>query len=169
MKSQFKKLLKKSYGPIAVSMTIVIFAGAIYTLTILRSVPDVSLLSQNRVAESTKIYDRTGTVLLYELYDEQRRTIVSPDQIHDIVRKATIAVEDRNFYEHAAIDWKSVIRAMLANIRSVSVVQGGSTITQQLAKKAFLTDDRTLSRKIKELVIAYKLEKRDSKDEILNL
>ncbi len=174
MKLQFKKLLfkkflKKSYGPITISITVVIFASALYAFAVLRSVPDVNLLSQNRVAESTKIYDRTGKVLLYELYGEQRRTVVSPEQIPDIVRKATLAVEDRNFYDHAAVDWKSIARAMLANIQNVSVVQGGSTITQQLAKKAFLTDDRTLSRKLKELVISYNLEKRYSKDEILNL
>jgi membrane peptidoglycan carboxypeptidase len=169
MKLNFKKIIKRVYIPTAVGTTAVIFAGVLYAVTVLRSIPDVNLLSQNRVAESTKIYDRTSKVLLYELYGEQRRTVVTPDQIPDIVRKATLAVEDRNFYNHAAVDWKSVARAIIANIRNASVVQGGSTITQQLAKKAFLTDDRTLSRKLKELVISYNLEKRYSKDEILNL
>lgn len=166
---KIKSLFRRAYVPAVIFATAVIFGCAVYIIVVLRSVPDVALLSQNRVAESTKIYDRTGTVLLYELYGEQRRTVVAPDQIPDIVRKATIAVEDRNFYDHAAIDWKGVARALLTNIRNAGVVQGGSTITQQLAKKAFLTDDRTLSRKLKELVISYNLEKRYSKEEILNL
>ncbi|MDO8582629.1 MAG: transglycosylase domain-containing protein [bacterium] len=169
MKIKFKPFLKKAYKPILIGIIAALFAGALYAVAVVRSVPDVTLLSQNRIAESTKLYDRTGKVLLYELYGEQRRTVVAPNQIPDIVRNATIAVEDRNFYNHAAIDWKGVTRAMLTNIRNAGVVQGGSTITQQLAKKAFLTDDRTISRKIKELVIAYNLEKRYSKDEILNL
>lgn len=169
MKLNYKKLLKKMYGPITIGVTVVVFIGALYIVTILRSVPDVTLLSQNRVAESTKIYDRTGKVLLYELYGEQRRTVVAPKQIPDIVRKATLAVEDRNFYNHSAVDWRSIARALIANLLHGGVVQGGSTITQQLAKKAFLTDDRTFSRKFKELIISYNLENKYSKDEILNL
>ncbi len=166
---KFKKIVKKTYGPLLIGGTAALCAAGLYAFAVLRSVPDVTLLSQNRVAESTKIYDRTGKVLLYELYGEQRRTVVAPNQIPDIVRKATIAVEDRNFYDHAAIDWKGIARAMITNLKNAGVVQGGSTITQQLAKKAFLTDDRTLSRKLKELVISYNLEQRYSKDEILNL
>ncbi len=169
IKKKFRAIAKKTYGPVLIGVGAVFFAGAVYAFAVLRSVPDVALLSQNRVAESTKIYDRTGKVLLYELYGEQRRTVVAPDQIPDIVRKATLAVEDRNFYNHAAIDWKSVARALITNVLHGGVVQGGSTITQQLAKKAFLTDDRTLSRKLKELAISRNLEKRYSKDEILNL
>lgn len=161
--------MKKTYGPALIGAAASFLTLGIYAFAVLRSVPDVTLLSQNRVAESTKIYDRTGTVLLYELHGEQRRTVVPPTKIPDIVREATIALEDRNFYNHAAIDWRGIARALITNIMSGGVVQGGSTITQQLAKKAFLTDDRTLSRKLKELVISYNLERRYSKDEILNL
>jgi 1A family penicillin-binding protein len=169
MAFRIKKIMKTAYGPAAAAATIIILSGTIYAYAILKSIPNVTLLSENRIAESTKIYDRTGKILLYEIYGEQRRTIIAPDKIPDIVRQATIAVEDRNFYEHAAVDWKSVARAFITNIMSGGVVQGGSTITQQLAKKAFLTDDRTISRKLKELVISYNLEKRYSKEEILNL
>jgi membrane carboxypeptidase/penicillin-binding protein len=99
MKLRLKRLIKKTYGPALIGSVAVIFAGALYALAVLRSVPDVTLLSQNRVAESTKIYDRTGKVLLYELYGEQRRTVVLPNQIPDVVRNATLAVEDGNRLE----------------------------------------------------------------------
>ena len=147
----------------------VFFTGTAYAVVIFRSIPDVTLLSRNRVAESTKIYDRTGKILLYELYGEERRTVIPSEKIPDIVRKATLAAEDRTFYAHAAVDWKSIARALLANIMHGGVVQGGSTITQQLAKNAFLTADQTLSRKFKELIISRNLESKYTKDEILNL
>jgi len=169
MKLKIKKIAKKTYGPALIAGVSITAALSIYALIVLRSVPDVTLLSQNRVVESTKIYDRTGRVLLYEVHGEQKRTIVQPDQIPDIIRKATITIEDRNFYKHAAIDWKGIMRAFIKNIIEGGIVQGGSTITQQLAKKAFLTDNRTLSRKLKELVISYNLERQYTKDEILNL
>lgn len=147
----------------------VFFTGTAYAVMLFRSIPDITLISRNRVAESTKIYDRTGKVLLYELYGEERRTIVPPEKIPDIARKATLAAEDRTFYGHAAVDWKSIARALIANIMHGGVVQGGSTITQQLAKNTFLTSDQTLARKLKELIISRNLEKKYTKDEILNL
>ncbi|MEK7555031.1 MAG: PBP1A family penicillin-binding protein [Patescibacteria group bacterium] len=139
-------------------------AGAFY---IIKTVPPAILLENREIVESTKIYDRTGTVLLYEIHGEERRTVIPFDEIPDIVKQATIALEDANFYEHAAFDWKSIVRAFLVNLRSGEIVQGGSTITQQLAKKAFLTDDRTPTRKLRELVLAIQLERRFTKDEIL--
>ncbi len=149
--------------------TIALLALGAWSFSVMRSIPDVDSLAANRVAESTKIYDRTGTVLLYELYGEEKRTIVPFDRIPDLVKKATIAVEDRNFYAHDAIDWRSLVRALFVNLSRAGVVQGGSTITQQLAKNAFLAPDRTLTRKLKELFLSYRLEGKYSKDEILNL
>ncbi len=141
----------------------------IYVFILARNLPDIALLSQNRIAQSTKIYDRAETILLYELYGEEKRTVIPFNQIPDLVKHATIAVEDRNFYFHTAIDWKSLARAIIVNITRIGVVQGGSTITQQLAKNAFLTPDRTITRKIKEVLLSYRLEKKYSKDEILGL
>ncbi len=164
-----RKVIRNASGPVLVLVSAAILGGGIWAISIIRSIPDVALLSQNRVAESTKLYDRTGKVLLYELYGEQRRTVIGPEKIPDIVRKATLAVEDRNFYNHAAIDWRGIARAFVTNVLHGGVVQGGSTITQQLAKKAFLSDERTVSRKLKELIISRNLEERYSKDEILNL
>ncbi len=151
------------------SVLIMIGAGAAYAAFINKSLPDPTLFDQRHIAQSTKIYDRTGTIVLYEIHGEQKRTIIPASGIPTLVKQATIAVEDKNFYNHAAVDWKSIARAMLVNISNIKVVQGGSTITQQLAKNAFLQPDRTIARKIKELIIAYRLENKYTKDEILNL
>lgn len=121
------------------------------------------------IVQSTKIYDRTGSVLLYEIHGEEKRTVVPFEKIPQRVKEATIAVEDQGFYQHQAFDWRAMVRALAINLVKGRVVQGGSTITQQLAKNAFLTPERTINRKTKELILAYQIEKRYSKDEILNL
>lgn len=146
-----------------------VLAGTVYILILGLSIPDMESIERSKIAESTKIYDRSGKILLYELHGEEKRTIIPFESIPDIVKKATIAVEDRNFYLHAAIDWRSLVRAFVVNIMNVGIVQGGSTITQQLAKNAFLDPDRTITRKIREVFLSYRLENKYSKDEILAL
>src|SRR3989344_7109904 len=131
--------------------------------------PDPTIFANRQVNQSTKIFDRTGEILLYEIYGEEKRTVVPFDQIPDIVKKATLAIEDVNFYKHSALDLKSVLRAFIVNLLKGRISQGGSTITQQLAKNAFLTPERTITRKVRELALAFKLEKEFSKDQILNL
>lgn len=150
-----------------------ILAGAIILITALQGLPSLELLQNHEVSQSTKIYDRTGTTLLYEVYGEERRTIIPFEKIPSYAKQATIAIEDAQFYEHSALDFSSLLRAQLSNIRVLfggdGLIQGGSTITQQLAKKAFLSDERTVTRKIKEAIIAYKLERAFTKDQILEL
>lgn len=136
---------------------------------ILRDLPNPESLTARSVAESTKIYDKTGTVLLYEFHGEEKRTIVPFDDVPLVVRQATLAAEDINFYHHRGLDWRGIIRAILKNIISASISQGGSTITQQLVKKSILSDERTFTRKIKEAVLALAVETRYSKDEIFEL
>lgn len=137
------------------------------------SLPSLDLVGDRQVSESTKIFDRTGQVLLYEIYGEERRTVVPFEKIPQQAKDATIAIEDAGFYEHSAIDFRGLTRAMLNNLgllfKDGGLIQGGSTITQQLAKKAFLSDERTLTRKVKEVLIAYKLEQEYTKDQILEL
>lgn len=147
----------------------IIVLSAISILLIISGLPEADLLSSRQVFESTKIYDRAGEVLLYEIHGEEKRTIIPFEEIPDYIKKATIATEDENFYKHGPVDFKGIIRALLVNLSKGRIDQGGSTITQQLAKKAFLTDDRTITRKIKELALSMKLEKKFSKNEILNL
>ncbi len=146
-----------------------LFLGLVYLFFLIKDLPDTTLLASRQVSESTKIYDKTGGVLLYEIHGEEKRTVISFDEIPDYVKKATVAIEDENFYNHGAVDWKGIARAFLTNIVRGRISQGGSTITQQLAKNAFLTDAQTITRKLRELVLAIKLERKYTKDEILNL
>ncbi len=136
---------------------------------IAKELPSPEQFAGRQVSQSTKIYDRTGETLLYEIHGEEKRTVIPFKEIPDFVKQATISVEDQEFYSHKAFDWRAIIRALFVNIISGRVVQGGSTITQQLAKNAFLSPERTYKRKIKELILAYWIEQRYSKDEILNL
>jgi 1A family penicillin-binding protein len=141
-------------------------AGFFY---ISKNLPDVTAFDNRKIAESSRIYDRTGEVLLYEIHGEEKRSLIPFEEIPDLVKKATIAIEDAGFYEHSAFDWRGIFRAAIVNLKNLSIVQGGSTITQQLAKKAFLSDERTPIRKLKELILAFNLEKKYTKDRILGL
>jgi len=146
-----------------------IIAALVFFVNTTRSLPDPSEIVNIQVSQSTKIYDRDGESLLYEIYGEEKRTIVDPDDIPDFVREATISIEDDSFYSHPAFDVRGILRAFATNLIKGEVVQGGSTITQQLAKNTFLTGEKRYSRKLKELILAMRLEQRYSKDEILNL
>ncbi len=115
------------------------------------------------------LYDRTGTVELYRLYDEENRIVISHDAIPESIRLATIASEDQNFYAHHGVDPLSIMRALRANLQSGRIEQGGSTITQQLARALFLTNERTLERKVREALLALKIDRALEKDEILDL
>lgn len=115
------------------------------------------------------LYDRTGEVELYRLYDEENRIVVTHDAIPDSVRLATIASEDQNFYTHQGIDPLSILRALRANLASGQIEQGGSTITQQLARALYLSNERTFERKIREALLAIKIDRSLTKDEILDL
>src|SRR3989344_5495670 len=159
--------LKKIFLSACLLGCIAFVVAAFGILYIWKTIPPPTLLENREVAESTKIYDRTGTILLYEVHGEERRTVIPLAQIPNVVKDATIAAEDANFYSHTAFDWKSIVRAMLINLGRGEIVQGGSTITQQLAKKAFLSDERTIIRKLRELIIAFRLERQFTKDQIL--
>lgn len=147
----------------------VVFLGLLFFFAVTRNLPDANLLTDRQILQSTKIYDRTGEKLLYEIHGEEKRTAIPFEEIPDYVKQATIAIEDEAFYEHAAVDIWGIIRAVWVNLKHGRISQGGSTITQQLAKKAFLSDERTITRKAKELILAIQLEKKYTKDEILGL
>lgn len=138
-----------------------------YFIWIIKNLPYPEKVNHLQTTQSTKIYDRTGDVLLYEVYGDQNRTMLSAEEIPDFVKKATVAVEDQNFYKHSALDWTAFLRAVLVNLKKGDFSQGGSTITQQFVKNAFLTPEKTIERKIKEWILAYWLERNYTKDEIL--
>lgn len=133
--------------------------------------PDLGNFQARKVVESTKIYDRTGEILLYSVHDEIKRTIVPFEMIPLSLKNASIAAEDARFYTHRGIEPKSILRALLVNLRLKKgiVGQGGSTITQQVIKKTLLTDEKRITRKVKEIILALRLEQEQSKDEILAL
>jgi len=141
-------------------------AGLIYLSSLLKDLPVLSQISDNQLAQSTKIYDRTGEVLLYEIHGREKRTVIPFEEIPDYAKQATIAIEDRSFYTHPAFDWRGITRAFFNDLLH-GQSQGGSTITQQLAKNAFLSPEKTIRRKLKELALAIQLERRYAKDEIL--
>lgn len=135
------------------------------------TLPNLDNFNERRVAQATKIYDRTGEILLFDIYGDFKRTVVPLSEISEYVQKATIATEDKDFYNHNGIQVSAILRAVINNIKSGDLLggQGGSTITQQIIKNALLTTDKKVSRKIKEWVLAPRLENKLSKDEILEL
>jgi 1A family penicillin-binding protein len=145
------------------------FGGVFFIWISTFKIPTLQSFDERRVIESTKIYDKTGSILLYDVNKNIQRTVVPYDQISKNIKNATISIEDKNFYTHGGVDFPSIARAVLANITSLKFNQGGSTITQQVVKNSLLSSEKTISRKIKEWVISIKLEKVLTKDEILNL
>lgn len=143
-------------------------AGAVF-IYFAKDLPDPASLGKRQVTESTKIYDRTEVILLYEIHGEEKRTVVPLSEVSPYFKKATIAVEDKDFYSHEGVDLRGVVRAVLQDIIAGDLRQGGSTITQQLIKNSILTRERTLSRKIKEWILAIELEQKFSKDQILEM
>ena len=149
---------------------VVVLSGLflIYIFILLKDIPGPARLTKNPAPVSTKILDRNGK-LLYEVYSNYRRTPVAFSNISDYVKKATIAIEDKNFYRHHGLDSKAIVRAAFKTLTGQRL-EGGSTITQQLVKNALLYDpSRTLGRKIKEAILALATEVVYSKDEILEL
>lgn len=150
---------------ILITPFLLILAGAAVFAYFARDLPDPQKLNELKVIESTKIFDRSG-FLLYEIHGEENRTVVSADRISQYLKDATVAVEDKDFYKHFGVDPKAILRAAW-NYVFHDVVQGGSTITQQFIKNSFLTRERSLTRKIKEIILALELERRYSKSQIL--
>jgi len=132
-------------------------------------IPDFSSLTDRKVVESTKIYDRTGDILLYDVHDNIKRTKVDMTDISRYVKNATVAIEDADFYNHFGVRPLATLRAVLLQPLRGKGVQGGSTITQQVVKNTLLTPEKKISRKIKEWVLAIKLERALTKNQILAL
>ena len=174
LKEILKKLKKpryrKLFNALAMLFLWLFVIGSImllfFFLYLQRTLPDPESIATRKVGESTKIYDRTGEILLYDIHGEEKRTIIPWEQIPDTIKKATLASEDSDFYNHKGLDLRGIARAFFKDVMSLGVSQGGSTITQQLVKKALLGDERTISRKIKEAVLSIEIERKFTKDEI---
>ncbi|KKQ14923.1 MAG: Penicillin-binding protein, partial [Candidatus Daviesbacteria bacterium GW2011_GWA1_36_8] len=131
-------------------------------------VPSPEDLQNRSVAQSTKIYDRNGE-LLYDIFQNQNRTPVKLSDVPEVVKKATIAIEDKDFYKHQGFDVFGIVRSFYKLIISRRIEGGGSTLTQQLVKNALLTSDQSIIRKIKELILAIEVERTYTKDQILEM
>ena len=140
-------------------------AGSIFALT--HDLPQIRSLESFKPSSTSRIYS-ADHVLLAELFIE-RRDPVPLETIPVNLKKALIATEDRKFYEHIGIDVKGILRAIIKDIMAGKFIEGASTITQQLAKTLFLTPQKTLTRKLKEAILSLQLERRYTKNEILEL
>ena len=148
---------------------IVLISGAFLLWASNLKTPDLNSFDDRILGQSAKIYDRTGSVLLYDLSQKVRRTVVPFDHISPFVKNASVAIEDVDFYKHGGVKATSIIRAIFADIISLHFSQGGSTITQQVIKNSLLNNQKDISRKIKEWILAIKLEQIADKDTILDL
>jgi penicillin-binding protein 1C len=152
-------------GLSAVLITIGLTALWVATL----QMPDLNSFQNRKVVESTKIYDRTGSILLYDTGTNAKLTVVPLSEISPFIQKASVSIEDSNFYSNIGIEPTSILRAILADLTAGGYSQGASTITQQVVKNSLLTQDKTVTRKIKEWVLAIKLARFMSKDQILEM
>ncbi|MBU1085517.1 MAG: transglycosylase domain-containing protein [Candidatus Beckwithbacteria bacterium] len=166
VKSKIIALFKKHPRAVIAVITGGLLA-LILSFTLLKDLPSPGKLSSGDFPVSTKILDRNGK-LLYEIYADQNRTPINIQDLPDHVLKATIAIEDQNFYKHHGFDFKGISRALLSTLFNKKL-QGGSTITQQLVKTTLLSPERTIKRKIREALLAIATEIRYSKDEILEM
>ena len=126
-------------------------------------------LAAHPLKQTSVIYDRTGKTVLYQIHGEENRRVIDHSAMPESVRYATVAAEDAHFFSHPGIDVIAILRAGIANLKQGEIDQGASTITQQLARALFLTREKTWVRKVREAILAIKIERQFSKDEILDL
>ncbi|PIV51951.1 hypothetical protein COX67_03065 [Candidatus Falkowbacteria bacterium CG_4_10_14_0_2_um_filter_36_22] len=161
-------IAKKLTGLFLFLILLLFFAGIIVVAGVSRSLPDPNHLMDRQIAQSTTIYDRAGQTILYEIHGDEKRTLVNLNEIPPYLKQATIAVEDKDFYKHGGFSLWAIFRTAVTNI-IFNKKAGASTLTQQFIKNSILTNEKTYIRKIKELILAYRLEKKFTKDEILQL
>jgi penicillin-binding protein 1A len=138
----------------------------IVVVQISTQLPDVDLISTYVPNETTKVYAADGSILA-ELHQEENRVIVPISRISDFVKAAVIASEDANFYQHNGLDFKGIFRSVFVNVLRGEKMQGGSTITMQLARSIFLNKRKKMIRKVAEIILALQLERKYTKEEIL--
>ncbi len=167
-KKHAKRRFFREFLLITLSLGVLCFAlGIVWISTI--QLPDFNNFENRYIANSTKIYDRTGKIVLYNIHDNIKRTEIPLSEMSTYIQQATISIEDAHFYEHHGFRPTSFIRAVIANITSGGYSQGGSTIDQQVVKNALLTREKTVTRKLKEIILSIKLDRELPKDIILQI
>lgn len=160
-KTRFKYIF---YGT---AFSFIFFFLPIIFVIFIQNLPSPEELARQEIAQTTKIYDRNN-VLLYQMYANQNRTNITLAEIPEHMKEATIAIEDKNFYTTPGFDFTAIIRSAIADL-SGKPLQGGSTITQQLIKARLLSPERSIERKVKEIILAVWAEQIYSKEEILEM
>lgn len=158
----------KNYALLSVAFLVFVISLLIVWAANLK-IPTLESFSTRQVVESTKIFDRTGEILLYDVNQNVKRTTIPFYKMASTTKNAFIAIEDHSFYQHGGVDFSAYVRAFVADVKTLSLSQGGSTITQQVVKNALLSNEKSFSRKIKEFALATKLEEVMTKDEILEV
>ena len=148
------------------SLITVVFSALVF-LYFSRDLPTIISVEDYKPSVVSSVYGANGE--LVGEYSEERRYIVSMNEIPDHVKRAFIAAEDDRFFDHQGVDFQSILRAAFANFQAGRVVQGGSTITQQVAKSLLLTPEKTFLRKIREVILAHRMERNLDKEQILFL
>jgi len=164
MKKRKTNLLKI----LSFALLFLILAGILIFFYFIRDLPRPEVFTEAQLNLSTKIYDRDGEVVLSNIYGEEKRTYVKLPDISENIIHAVIATEDADFYNHLGIDLNGILRAIKLSITNLSLnVPGGSTLTQQLIRSTFLNPEKRIERKIKEIVLSLELDRKYSKDQIL--
>jgi penicillin-binding protein 1A len=167
-KSNGRRIRKLRLLALVVVLGLLSFASFTFGLVtaIAGQLPQYDPAHQKKIAHDGYIFDRDGQ-LLAVLRGKESRVILKSEQIAPIMKQAIVAIEDKRFYEHRGVDLRAIGRALAADIENKAVVQGGSTITQQFIKNAYVEDQRSVARKLKEAALAWQLEQRETKDWIL--
>lgn len=163
-----KKFLRGKKLFVIIFLVVALSAGLVGAyFFVLKDIPSATKIAQNNFPQSTKIYDRNGH-LLYTIYSTRNQSFVPLERIPKPIQQATIATEDKEFYNHGAIDIRGIIRAFYSTVFKKEI-QGGSTITQQLVKNSLLSPEQTITRKVKEIILAFVVEGLYTKDQILEM
>jgi len=149
------------------AIVFVLIGSSVFYYFLLKEIPSIAVLKDFRPSIASRVY-ADNNELIDEFFAEDRK-IIKISEVPKVVIQAFVAAEDARFFQHQGIDWHSITRAFFKNLEAGRIVQGGSTITQQVAKSLYLTPERSFIRKIKEVILAYKIDKYLTKEEILNL
>ncbi|MDP1808897.1 MAG: PBP1A family penicillin-binding protein [Actinomycetota bacterium] len=155
-----------SIAIMVLAVFLVFFGGFVFVASATFKLPDLKSKQLFSRAQTTKIYDANGG-LITDLYVEQNRIVVPLKKISPYLQKAIIAIEDRRFYDHEGVDWKAIARALMADMRQGRIVEGGSTLTQQFVKNTLISPEKTFQRKVREAALAFQVERKFSKQQIL--
>lgn len=167
-RSQWQRHWSIPYLVIGLIITSLTITGISFYWYIIKDLPSPLALSTSEQIVTTRIMDRNGEVM-FRIYEDENRTLVTLDEVPQQLVHATLAIEDKKFYYHHGFSMRGIVRAAIANSRGQTIQQGGSTITQQLVKNRLLNSERTFQRKIRELILAVMVELTYSKNQILEM